>query len=95
MPAVKFSRAAVRDLERVVSFLEETNPNAAAYARDTIGEVLALLERFPEVGRSARQDPATRVFATGFGKSGYVFRYRIDFAGNVVILSRRSRNQTG
>lgn len=86
MPAIIFSRPAVRDLERVITFLEEKNSNAVRDARDRIAELLEILERFPEAGRLIRENPLTRIIATGFGKSGYVFRYRIDNAGNVVIL---------
>lgn len=86
MPTVKLSRAAVRDLERVVAFLEEKNPNAALEARKTIGDVLERLNKFPECGRLIRENPPIRLIATGFGKSGYVFRYRIDNAGTVWIL---------
>ncbi|MDD2760902.1 MAG: type II toxin-antitoxin system RelE/ParE family toxin [Methylomonas sp.] len=86
MPAVIFSRAAVRDLDRVVTFLEEKNPKAALDAKERIIELLELLQRHPLAGRSIRENPATRNIVTGYGKSGYVFRYRIDSAGNIVIL---------
>lgn len=78
MPAVKFSRAAIRDLERVVAFLEEKNPSAALDAADKISDMVGMLEKFPEAGRLIRENPAIRFVATGFGKSGYVLRYRID-----------------
>lgn len=86
MPAVKLSRAAVRDLERVVAFLEEKNPKAALDAKEKIGEILEILARFAEAGRSIRKNPPIRNIVTGFGKSGYILRYRIDSAGTVWIL---------
>lgn len=86
MPAIKFSRAAVRDIERVIAFLENKNPKAAIDARAMIGNALESLARFPEVGQLIRENPPTRNLVTGFGKSGYVLRYRVDNAGTVWIL---------
>ncbi|MEW6039404.1 MAG: type II toxin-antitoxin system RelE/ParE family toxin [Pseudomonadota bacterium] len=86
MPAVIFTRSAVLDLERVISFLQEKNCHAAREARQRIGNILQILERYPETGRPIQGKTATRVIVTGFGKCGYVLRYRIDHAGNVVIL---------
>ncbi|MBP6546014.1 MAG: type II toxin-antitoxin system RelE/ParE family toxin [Phenylobacterium sp.] len=74
---VRLSVRARIDLERLVDFLIEKNPNAAKRARDTLVDALTSLEAFAERGR---QGPRTdlRELPIRFGRAAYVIQYRVE-----------------
>ncbi|QSA98488.1 type II toxin-antitoxin system RelE/ParE family toxin [Methylococcus sp. EFPC2] len=86
MSRVIWTKEAVRDVERLVDFLEGKNPGAAMDARYAIIHAASILEQFPDVGLIVRQDPLTRELVTSFGSSGYVLRYRYAPDNRVVIV---------
>jgi plasmid stabilization system protein ParE len=80
---ISISRAAGRDLDRVLSFLHDTAPQTVPKATDRIKGAFNLIAHHPIIGRVAAS--GLRVYSVRFGRSGYAVRYRID-ADQVVIL---------
>lgn len=74
---VRLSVRARVDLERLVDFLIEKNPNAAKRARDTLAHALSSLQEFAERGRQG-PSPDLRELPIRFGRAAYVIQYRID-----------------
>lgn len=95
MPQVRFSPAALRDLERLREFLRPKNPAASQRAAVAIIQAVKVLGQHPQVGRPAKDmDPEYRELLIDFGDSGYVALYR--YAGDaVVVLSLRHQKEAG
>ncbi len=73
---ILLSSEAVSDVERVRSFLESKNPDAAKRALRAIWAALERVDRFPELGRPT-DDPDIRQIVIRFGAAGYIVRYRV------------------
>ncbi len=71
MPQVRFSPAALRDLERLREFLRPGNAGAAKRAAATIIKSIHLLGQHPQIGRPAEEmDIEYRELLIDFGGSG-------------------------
>jgi plasmid stabilization system protein ParE len=65
---------AAADLDRLCSFLEKGNPEAASRAAATIESAIQSLDTMPERGRPSKLRN-TRELLVPFGKSAYLVRY--------------------
>lgn len=83
---VKWLPEAIRDVERLTTFLRKKNVSAAREAAVRLNEVAAILAKFPESGRRLDDASERREAFTAFGAGAYVLRYRIDAEGAVIIL---------
>lgn len=95
MSRVKFSPAALGDLERLREFLRPRNPAAAKRAAVVIIKAVQLLGQQPQIGRpSEEMDIEYRELLIDFGDSGYValYRYECDL---VTVLSLRHQKEAG
>ncbi len=73
---ILLSPDAVLDVERVRSFLERRNPDAARRALAAIWRALENLQALPESG-APTSDADIRQVIVRFGRSGYVIRYTV------------------
>jgi toxin ParE1/3/4 len=73
---ILLSRDAVQDVERVRTFLNKANPDAARRALELIWATIERLRDFPSLGIPT-EDPDIRQLVIRFGASGYIVRYAI------------------
>lgn len=71
---ILFSPDAVEDVERLRSFLDQSNPDAARRALTLIWAAIGRLQEFPDLGMPTR-DPEIRQIVVRFGAGGYIVRY--------------------
>jgi toxin ParE1/3/4 len=71
---ILLSPDALVDIERIQTFLDERNPDAAQRALAAIWTVIGRLQEFPSLGQQTN-DPEIRQIVVKFGSSGYVVRY--------------------
>ena len=84
---ILFASEALSDFERVRSFLEAKNPDAAARAIGAIWRALERVEHFPEIGQpTGNRD--IRQIRVRFGRRGYVVRYRIRPSDGAIFVTR-------
>ena len=94
MAQVIYSDEAFSDLERIVEFLLETSPKAAAQALESIRSAIGILDAHPLIGR--RLDDRIRELVISRGATGYLALYRFDPAFDVVrILRVRHQREAG
>lgn len=85
MPALIFSPSALRDLERVRSFLREKNREAARRALARILNSLKHLEDNPHLGRTVTDRAEEyRELIIPFGRDGYIAAYR--YTGELLMV---------
>jgi plasmid stabilization system protein ParE len=73
---ILLSRDAVEDVERLRTFLDQTNPDAARRALALIWTAIERLQDFPALGLPT-EDADIRQIVIRFGASGYIVRYVI------------------
>ena len=94
MAQVIYSDEAFGDVERIVEFLLETSPEAAAQALDSIRSAVGILGAHPLIGR--REDEHLHELVISRGATGYLALYRFDPAFDVVrILRVRHQREAG
>jgi plasmid stabilization system protein ParE len=71
---ILLSRDAVEDVERLRTFLDHANPDAARRALALIWTAIERLQDFPALGMPT-DDPEIRQIVIRFGASGYIVRY--------------------
>ncbi|WP_395945051.1 type II toxin-antitoxin system RelE/ParE family toxin [Brevundimonas sp.] len=81
--AIRFSVAARSDQQRLLDFIREKSPDAAAHAYSVLLGAFDQLMEFPLSGRSVG---SSRICVARFGQGGYVIKYRV--YGDVVVVSR-------
>jgi plasmid stabilization system protein ParE len=95
MPRVVFAAAALRDLQRLRTFLGPKNQSAAKRAGTAIIQGVQNLGTHPWMGRRIEDLPDEyREWLIDFGESGYVARYRVD-GDLVTILAVRHQREAG
>lgn len=77
---------ALGDIERLYAFLAEKNPQTARNAVLCIQAAARQLETFPEIGRPMRDSGPRREIFAAFGAGAYVLRYRLNAAGQPVVI---------
>jgi len=91
---VIYSDEALADLERIIEFLLESSPAAAAAALSQIRSAVTILEAHPRVGR--RIDAHRRELVITYGAAGYLALYRHDVPQDVVrVLRLRHQLEAG
>jgi plasmid stabilization system protein ParE len=91
---VVYSAAALEDLERLVDFLLESSPTAAAGALEQIRSAVEVLSAHPRIGRRVRSQ--LRELVISHGATGYLALYRFDAARALVrILRIRHQREAG
>lgn len=86
MPEIRWLPEALADAERLLGFIKDKSPSAAAQAARTIQKGARLLANFPEMGRPMFDNSGRRELFLSFGAGGYVLRYLLD--GNAVVILR-------
>ncbi|MDR2365091.1 MAG: type II toxin-antitoxin system RelE/ParE family toxin [Zoogloeaceae bacterium] len=95
MPSVRWSPAALRDIQRLYRFLAPKNPDAAKRAVKSIRQAVQVLRLQPMIGRHIEDMPDQfREWLIDFGDSGYVARYRVDTIG-ITILTVWHQREAG
>ena len=94
MAALEYAPRALADLERLVDFLLEAQPDEAAKTYDLIESALAMLERHPLIGRPA--EAGLRELVISRGRTGYLALYRHDEPHDrVLVLAIRHQREAG
>jgi len=78
---------ATSDVERLRSFLEQRNPEAAKRALRKIWQALEMVEQLPDLGRPT-EHPDIRQIVVLFGASGYIVRYKFLQERGIVLVTR-------
>lgn len=86
MSGIIWTRPAVQDLDRLLTFLKGKNPEAARKAALRIRKAASDLAASPHMGKPMPDDTGRRELATSFGRKGYILRYRLDADDQVVII---------
>lgn len=95
MPRVRWSQAALLDVDRLYCFLVSNSRDAAGRAIRVIREGVKQLGKHPEIGRPLEELPTEfREWVVEFGTSAYVVLYRYD-AREVVLLAVRHGREAG
>ncbi|MBX7117286.1 MAG: type II toxin-antitoxin system RelE/ParE family toxin [Myxococcaceae bacterium] len=87
---VVYSRRAWRDIERVLSSVEEKN--AAERVLDLVVGAIEMLRWHPHVGRPVRN--GLRELVISFGRTGYVALYRV-VRSRIEVLAIRHQREVG
>jgi toxin ParE1/3/4 len=80
---IRLSPAALLDIERLRTFLDQNNPDAAQRALARIWTAIERLQEFPALGIPTK-DADVRQIVIRFGASGYIVRYVAE-ADDIVI----------
>jgi plasmid stabilization system protein ParE len=84
---ILLSSEAVSDVERVRSFLERLNPDAAKRALKRIWDALEMVEKLPSLRRPT-EHPEIRQIVVLFGSSGYIVRYKFLHEQSTLLVTR-------
>ena len=85
MIELRWSRAALQDIQRLHVFIGTHNQKAAARAVDLIYSAAESLKSFPQKGRPYAASIAFREIIVPFGDGGYIIRYRQTDGGILVV----------
>jgi plasmid stabilization system protein ParE len=92
MPRLIWSPPALQDVQRLLRFLAEKNPDAARRAVQAIRQSVKVLAKQPGIGRPAQDmEPEFREWLIDFGDSGFVVMYRFDGRTGVLLALRQQR----
>ena len=84
---ILLSPDAVEDIERLRSFLDQNNRDAARRALATIWTAIDQLQEFPGLGMST-EDADIRQIVVRFGASGYIVRYAVLREDGNILITR-------
>ena len=84
---IVFSPDAVADVERLRTFLDQVNPEAARRAMAVILNAIERLQEFPELGMPTG-DANIRQIVVRFGTSGYIVRYTVVTVTSDILITR-------
>ncbi len=84
---ILFSPDAVEDVERLRTFLDQKNPDAARRALALIWKAFDRLHEFPELGMPTG-DADIRQIVVRFGSSGYIVRYAVLPENDNILITR-------
>lgn len=86
MIKVRFTRAALADIDRFVDFLSESDPDAAEATLEVILNALQVLQRHPYIGRPAEH--GLRELIISRGRTGYIALYAFYPATNELLVAK-------
>jgi plasmid stabilization system protein ParE len=89
---ILLSEAALTDLHRLRSFIEEKDATSAKRAADKLLSAIASLQDFPNRGRSA-PSLGLRELIVPFGRPAYIVRYRYSGEPEEVTILRVWHNR--
>jgi plasmid stabilization system protein ParE len=89
---VRLSPRALEDLDRLPEFLQLINPRAARQVREVLIAGLSSLAEFPDRGHPTEL-AGYRELSLGFGRYGYVARYRVERAEVLITRIFHAREQ--
>lgn len=89
---VRYTRRAVRDLERVADYIRAHNPSAAERVRDRIEGLINGLADFPHQGSPTDDAEIRRLVATPFP---YLIFYRVKDSAVIILHIRHGRRKGG
>jgi toxin ParE1/3/4 len=81
------SPAAALDVERLRTFLDQNNPDAARRALALIWTAIDRLQEFPAMGIPTK-DAGIRQIVIRFGASGYIVRYNVRTDTKDILIMR-------
>jgi plasmid stabilization system protein ParE len=84
---ILLSPDAVEDVERLRTFLDQSNPDAARRALASIWTAIDRLQEFPDLGMPT-EDADIRQIVVRFGSSGYIVRYAAMPADKNILITR-------
>lgn len=94
MAVVSYAPRASSDLQRLVDFLAESDPSAAAQTAELIVSAVEALQNHPLLGRPV--ESGFRELVISRGRSGYLALYRYDEARDrVLVLTIRHQREAG
>lgn len=94
MAVVSYARRASSDLQRLVDFLAESDPSAAAQTAELIVSAVEALQHHPLIGRPV--ESGFRELVISRGRSGYLALYRYDEGRDrVLVLTIRHQREAG
>ncbi|MBI4204340.1 MAG: type II toxin-antitoxin system RelE/ParE family toxin [Betaproteobacteria bacterium] len=94
MAGVSYSPRAASDLLRLVEFLADSDPLAAAETADLVASAVEALARHPLLGRPV--ESGYRELVISRGKTGYLALYRYAEARDrVLVLAIRHQREAG
>lgn len=92
MARLRFTPAALQDLERLANFLRDTDPTAATETIPLILDGVKTLARYPLIGRPI--DVNRRELVIFRGRTGYLVQYGLRLAEDeVVVLAVRHQRE--
>jgi plasmid stabilization system protein ParE len=84
---ILLSPDAVEDVQRLRTFLDQKNPDAARRALAVIWIAIERLQEFPHLGMLT-EDADIRQIVVRFGSSGYVVRYAVLPEDDNILITR-------
>lgn len=91
---LRFSNAAVSDIERLYRFLADQDIPAAEEALHALGKAWELLRNFPFSARKAdASNPFLRELLIPFGGAGYVALFEIEDGDTITVLAVRHQRE--
>ncbi|UWU77349.1 type II toxin-antitoxin system RelE/ParE family toxin [Bradyrhizobium huanghuaihaiense] len=84
---ILLSPAALEDIERLRSFLDAVNPEAATRALRLIWTAIDRLSEFPSLGKPTEEN-GIRQIVIRFGSAGYIVRYVIVAESGDILITR-------
>ncbi|WP_374580387.1 type II toxin-antitoxin system RelE/ParE family toxin [Pseudoduganella sp.] len=94
MAQIKYSAAALSNLERIANFLMLESEQAALQALDLIEDAITMLARHPLVGRPVEHH--LRELVISQGRTGYIALYAYDsLQDTILVLAIRHQRQAG
>lgn len=92
MATLRFTPAALSDLERLAAFLRDSDPGAAVETIPLILDGLKVLATYPFIGRPVEAD--RRELLVFRGRTGYLAQYSFRLAADeVVVLAIRHQRE--
>lgn len=94
MAVINYAPRASSDLQRLVDFLAESDPSAAAQTAELIVSAVEALQHHPLLGRPV--ESGFRELVISRGRSGYLALYRYDeVRDRVLVLTIRHQREAG
>ena len=94
MAVISYASRASSDLQRLVDFLAESDPSAAAQTAELVISAVETLRHHPLLGRPV--ESGFRELVISRGRSGYLALYRYDEARDrVLVLTIRHQREAG